>query len=82
MISPARTARMWPRFRRFRETAEGGWGSQCAVIVILLFSSCLVIANARVEVQTQREEAVVSTLDATLIGRQVADEVVRDHVNA
>jgi hypothetical protein len=41
----------------------------------------LVIADARVEAQTQREEAVVSTLDATLIGRQVADEVVRDHVN-
>ena len=39
------------------------------------------IWNARVEAQTQRDEAVVSTLDATLIGRQVANEVVRDHVN-
>jgi hypothetical protein len=48
--------------------------------LVILFMM-LVIANDRVKAQTQREEAVVSTLDATLIGRQVANEVVRDRVN-
>jgi hypothetical protein len=48
--------------------------------LVILFM-VLVIANARVEAQTQREEAVTSTLDATLIGRQVATEVIRDYVN-
>jgi hypothetical protein len=50
----------------------------CRLVILCLV---LVIANARVEAQTQREDAVASTLDATLIGRQVANEVVRDHVN-
>ena len=48
--------------------------------LVILFM-VLVIGDTRVEAQAQRDEAVVSTLDATLIGRQVADEVVRDHVN-
>ena len=48
--------------------------------LVILFM-VLVIANARVEAQTQREEAVASTVDATLIGRQVANEVIRDYVN-
>jgi hypothetical protein len=51
------------------------------LVILFILLTILVIADARVEAQTQREEAVVSTLDATLIGRQVADEVVRDHVN-
>ena len=53
---------------------------KCHLIVLFMILAST-IWNARVEAQTQREEAVVSTLDATLIGRQVADEVVRDHVN-
>ena len=48
--------------------------------LVILFM-VLVIANARVEAQTQREEAVASTVDATLIGRQVANEVIHDYVN-
>ena len=48
--------------------------------LVILFM-VLVIANARVEAQTQREEAVASTVDATLIGREVANEVIRDYVN-
>ena len=47
----------------------------------VILSIVLVTVNARVEAQTQREEAVASTVDATLIGRQVANEVIRDHVN-
>ena len=47
--------------------------------LVILFM-VLVIANTRVEAQT-REEAVASTVDATLIGRQVATEVIRDSVN-
>ena len=48
---------------------------------LVILSMVLLIANARVEAQTQREEAVASTVDATLIGRQVANEVIRDYVN-
>ena len=48
--------------------------------LVILFM-VIAIADVRVEAQPQREEAVVSTLDATLIGRQVADEVVREHVD-
>ena len=48
---------------------------------LVILCMVLVIANTRVEAQTQREEAVASTVDATLIGRQVASEVVRDRVN-
>jgi hypothetical protein len=48
---------------------------------LVILCMVLVIANARVEAQTQREDAVASTVDATLIGRQVASEVVRDRVN-
>ena len=47
--------------------------------LIILFMVA-VLMNARVEAQT-REEAVASTVDATLIGRQVANEVIRDYVN-
>jgi hypothetical protein len=53
---------------------------KCHLIVLFMILAST-IWNARVEAQTQRDEAVVSTLDATLIGRQVANEVVRDHVN-
>jgi hypothetical protein len=48
---------------------------------LVILCMVLVIANARVEAQTQREDAVASTVDATLIGRHVASEVVRDRVN-
>jgi hypothetical protein len=48
--------------------------------LVILFM-VLVIANTRVDAQTQREDAVVSTLNATLVGREVANEVVRDRVN-
>jgi hypothetical protein len=48
---------------------------------LVILSIVLVTVNARVEAQTQREEAVASTVDATLIGRQVANEVIRDYVN-
>jgi hypothetical protein len=48
--------------------------------LVILFMA-LVITSARVEAQTQREEAVASTVDATLIGRQVANDVIRDYVN-
>jgi hypothetical protein len=38
--------------------------------------------NARVEAQTRRsDEAVASTLNATLVGREVVSEVVRDHAD-
>jgi hypothetical protein len=34
-----------------------------------------------VEAQTRRDEGVASTLDATLVGREIASEVVRDHAD-
>ena len=46
----------------------------------VILCTVLVITNTYVEAQP-REEAVSSTLDATLIGRQVATEVIRDYVN-
>ena len=75
---------MWPCVRRLRDGTErgwGGWGKPMRCYRLAILFTVLVIATARVEAQTQREDAVASTLDATLIGRQVANEVVRDHVN-
>jgi hypothetical protein len=50
-----------------------------SVLVIML---AITTWTARVEAQTQRDEAIASTLNATLVGREVASEVIRDHADA
>jgi hypothetical protein len=51
--------------------------------LIILFTILISTTwNARVEAQTRRsDEAVASTLNATLVGREVASEVVRDRAD-
>ena len=48
------------------------------ILFMVLVSTTL---NVRVEAQTHRDEAVASTANATLVGREVASEVIRDHAD-
>ena len=49
------------------------------VILFLIIASTT--WSAGVAAQTHRNDAVVSTLNATLVGREVASEVIRDHAD-
>ena len=56
----------------------------CAAIVLLSYLRSFISTtwNASTEAQTRRsDEAVASTLNATLVGREVANEVIRDHAD-
>ena len=61
--------------------AEGGCQMRSYRPVILFMVLVSTTWYARVEAQTHRDEAVASTANATLVGREVASEVVRDRVD-